>query len=190
VARRALGFDMRIPLFRCIRRELPPHLDATFHDDADEMLAALRFPRPPCAAAVGDARWPQRQAAGAPAQGRHRREFLRRPVVDDEALNRGARSGHVAAAGLDVFTGEPRRKKNPATDRFPIPSCCRISARTVETRTAMGNRGARRSRCLYAAGSRRTWCRDRGSKIGRGIGRGQWRLSIGRTKSSLVAGWR
>jgi len=38
VARRALGFDMRIHYSDAIRRELPPQLEATFHDDADEIL--------------------------------------------------------------------------------------------------------------------------------------------------------
>lgn len=60
-------------------------------------------------------------------------------LIDDDALVAALASGKVAAAGLDVFTGEPvfdtRYAAQPNT--FLLPH---LGSATVETRTAMGIR--------------------------------------------------
>jgi lactate dehydrogenase-like 2-hydroxyacid dehydrogenase len=149
VARRALGFDMRIHYSDAIRRELPPHLDATFHEDADEMLPlcdflALHVPLLPETRGWLNAKRLARLPKGAIVV-----NSSRGPVVDDEALIAALRSGHVAAAGLDVFTGEPRA--NPGYRALPntflLPH---LGSATIETRTAMGNRALDNLDAFYA----------------------------------------
>ena len=58
-------------------------------------------------------------------------------VVDDEALIEALKSGRVAAAGLDVFEGEPNL--NPGyldcPNAFLLPH---LGSATIETRNAMG----------------------------------------------------
>jgi glyoxylate reductase len=58
-------------------------------------------------------------------------------IVDDEALIDSLKSGKIAAAGLDVFEGEPninpRYRDLPNT--FLLPH---IGSATIETRNAMG----------------------------------------------------
>jgi glyoxylate reductase len=60
-------------------------------------------------------------------------------LIDDEALIAALKSGHIAAAGLDVFEGEPAI--NPGylalANVFLLPH---IGSATVETREAMGHR--------------------------------------------------
>lgn len=60
-------------------------------------------------------------------------------LVDDDALIAALGSGQIAAAGLDVFTGEPaidpRYRSLPNV--FPLPH---LGSATIETRTAMGMR--------------------------------------------------
>jgi lactate dehydrogenase-like 2-hydroxyacid dehydrogenase len=58
-------------------------------------------------------------------------------VVDDDALIAALRSGQVAAAGLDVFTGEPQFRAEYAAlpNTFLLPH---LGSATLQTRTAMG----------------------------------------------------
>lgn len=60
-------------------------------------------------------------------------------LVDDDALIAALGTGQIAAAGLDVFTGEPaidpRYRSLPNV--FPLPH---LGSATIETRTAMGMR--------------------------------------------------
>lgn len=60
-------------------------------------------------------------------------------VVDDDALIDALRSGHVAAAGLDVYAGEPDVRPEYAAlpNTFLLPH---LGSATVETRCAMGFR--------------------------------------------------
>src|SRR5205823_9100767 len=63
----------------------------------------------------------------------------RGPLVDDEALIAALKSSKLAAAGLDVFTGEP--KIHPGYRNLPntflLPH---LGSATIETRNAMGFR--------------------------------------------------
>jgi lactate dehydrogenase-like 2-hydroxyacid dehydrogenase len=58
-------------------------------------------------------------------------------MVDDEALIAALKSGKVAAAGLDVFAGEPNINPGYRTleNVFLLPH---LGSATVETRNAMG----------------------------------------------------
>ena len=59
-------------------------------------------------------------------------------IVDDEALARALASGRIAAAGLDVFEGEPQL--NPALLAVPnVVLTPHIASATIATRRAMAN---------------------------------------------------
>lgn len=60
-------------------------------------------------------------------------------VVDDDAVIEALRSGQLAAAGLDVFTGEPAFRPEYADlpNTFLLPH---LGSATLETRSAMGFR--------------------------------------------------
>ncbi len=60
-------------------------------------------------------------------------------LVDDEALISALRSGHLFAAGLDVYAGEPALHPGYRTlpNVFLLPH---LGTATLETRTAMGFR--------------------------------------------------
>jgi lactate dehydrogenase-like 2-hydroxyacid dehydrogenase len=139
VARRARGFDMRIHYSDAVRRDLPAEMAATFHPDADAMLPhcdflALHVPLLPETRG-----WLNAKRLASLPKGAIVVNSSRGPVVDDEALIAALKSGHIAAAGLDVFTGEPRA--NPGYRALPntflLPH---LGSATLETRTAMGNR--------------------------------------------------
>jgi lactate dehydrogenase-like 2-hydroxyacid dehydrogenase len=149
VAQRARGFDMRIHYSDAVRRDLPADLAATFHQDADEMLPlcdflALHVPLLPETRGWLNAERLARLPKGAIVV-----NSSRGPVVDDAALIAALKSGHIAAAGLDVFTGEPRA--NPGYRALPntflLPH---LGSATVETRTAMGNRALDNLDAFYA----------------------------------------
>ena len=61
----------------------------------------------------------------------------RGPLVDDTALIAALKSGKLAAAGLDVYTGEPNinRGYHGIKNAFLLPH---LGSATVETRNAMG----------------------------------------------------
>jgi len=63
----------------------------------------------------------------------------RGPVIDDDALIRALKSGKIAAAGLDVFDGEPNVNAGyfDCPNAFVLPH---LGSATLETRNAMGFR--------------------------------------------------
>jgi lactate dehydrogenase-like 2-hydroxyacid dehydrogenase len=63
----------------------------------------------------------------------------RGPSVDDEALIAALKSGHIRAAGLDVFDGEPIVNPGYLTLEN-VALLPHLGSATVETRDAMGNR--------------------------------------------------
>lgn len=137
VARRARGFDMQIHYHN--RSRLAPDLErgATYHQDPEELLGESEFLSINCPASPEmhhflDARrialLPARAIVTNTARG---------ALVDDAALIAALESGRIAAAGLDVFEGEP--KIHPGYRELPnaflLPH---MGSATLETRNAMG----------------------------------------------------
>jgi len=133
VARRAKGFDMTIMYHN--RRQLEGSDDqgATFYARAEDMLPLCDF------LALTTKHWlnaeriallPDRAVVANTARG---------PVVVDDALIDALKSGKVFAAGLDVFTGEPKLDPRylDLPNAFLLPH---VGSATVETRNDMGFR--------------------------------------------------
>lgn len=113
--------------------------DEIYHEDADSLLAhsdglSLHCPLTPETKGFLNAErlalLPENAIVINTARG---------PVIEDTALIRALKSGQVAAAGLDVFDGEPQ--VNPGylelDNVYLLPH---LGSATVETRNAMGNR--------------------------------------------------
>jgi lactate dehydrogenase-like 2-hydroxyacid dehydrogenase len=137
LADRARAFRMQIHYSN--RSRLPADLErgAIFHADPDAMLAHCDFlsinaPMTPATRkwvnAERIARLPPRAIVVNTARG---------GVVDDEALVAALKSGRLAAAGLDVFDGEPKIHPGyyDVVNAFLLPH---MGSATVETRNAMG----------------------------------------------------
>jgi lactate dehydrogenase-like 2-hydroxyacid dehydrogenase len=137
VARRARGFGMKIHYHD--RSELSAEIagDAVYHKDPSDLLHVSQFlslhaPETPQTRHFLNAKaislLPPRAIVVNTARG---------GLVVDDDLIASLKSGRVAAAGLDVFEGEP--KLNPEyvslKNTFLLPH---IGSATIETRTAMG----------------------------------------------------
>lgn len=137
VAQRARGFEMEIHYHN--RSRLAPDLEAgaVYHDSFESLLKVsdvLSINAPASAEtkrslyAERIALLPDRAVVVNAARG---------DMVDDEALIAALKSGKVAAAGLDVFAGEPNINPGYRTleNVFLLPH---LGSATVETRNAMG----------------------------------------------------
>ncbi len=107
VARMARGFEMQVH-YRDLAR-LPESLvgDAVFHGDDDSFLAECEILSLNAPGGAGTASWLDAAKIGKLPRGAVVVNTARGTLVDDAALIAALKSGHVAAAGLDVFAGEP-----------------------------------------------------------------------------------
>jgi lactate dehydrogenase-like 2-hydroxyacid dehydrogenase len=137
VARRARGFGMKIHYSNSSRLSRELEGDAIYHDDPNELLRVSQFltlhaPETPATHNFLNARTIALLPHGAIVV-----NTARGGLVVDEDLIAALKSGQVAAAGLDVFAGEPNL--NPGyidlKNTFLLPH---IGSATVETRVAMG----------------------------------------------------
>lgn len=137
VARRARGFGMKIHYYNPIRLPEETVGDAVFHANPLDLLRfsaflSLNAPESEETHHFLNAKTIQLLPAGAIVV-----NTARGGLVVDEDLIAALQSGQVAAAGLDVFEGEP--KLHPGylalKNTFLLPH---IGSATVETRTAMG----------------------------------------------------
>lgn len=139
MAKRARGFDMQIHYYN--RHRLDPDLErgAVFHAELDSLLAQSQFLSIHCPAtpetrhllnAERLARLPKDAVVVNTARG---------AVVDDSALIDALQSGHLFAAGLDVFNNEPDidPRYRELDNTFLLPH---IGSAARETRDAMGFR--------------------------------------------------
>ncbi len=139
VARRARGFDMRI-LYHA-RRRLPPEQEqgATYFAELREMLPACDFlslhaPATPATDRVINSEMLALMPCGSVLV-----NVARGGLVDEEALLAALASGHLFAAGLDVFRTEPDHDMRFAALPNVILSP-HVGSASVETRNAMGFR--------------------------------------------------
>jgi len=137
LAQRARGFGMKIHY--CNRSKLPAEIagDAVYHKDPSDLLRISQFlslhaPEKPETRHFLNSKTISLLPHGAIVV-----NTARGGLVVDEDLIAALRSGQVAAAGLDVFEGEPKLHPEYAAlkNTFLLPH---IGSATVETRTAMG----------------------------------------------------
>lgn len=137
IAKRARGFDMQIHYHN--RSRLTPELEAgaTFHADLAALAEHSDFL---CIACPSNAS--TRGLVDADIIGRLPPQAIvcniaRGDIIDDAALIAALESGAVAAAGLDVFAGEP--DVHPAYRTLPnVFGLPHIGSSTEATRVAMG----------------------------------------------------
>ena len=139
VAKRARGFDMEIHYTN--RRRLPPEQEqgALFHETAEEMFPNSDFLSINCPATAETHHFLNAERIRLLPKGAIVVNTARGTIVDDEALIAALKSGHLAAAGLDVYEGEPKINPGyrPLANTFLLPH---LGSATVETRNAMGFR--------------------------------------------------
>ncbi|MEM6492179.1 MAG: NAD(P)-dependent oxidoreductase, partial [Pseudomonadota bacterium] len=141
LAKRAKGFDMRVLYHN--RRPSPTAdaIGAEYVDSLDALLAqsdyfSLNCPATPETKGILNAERIAKLPKGAVVI-----NTARGVLVDDDALIAALKSGHLFAAGLDVFNNEPNIDPRYADldNVFLLPH---IGSATKETREAMANRAA------------------------------------------------
>lgn len=139
MAARARGFGMRV--LYCNRNRLPPHLEqgAEYFADFRAMLPhcdalTLHAPAGPATVSIMNAETFALLPKGAVFV-----NAARGALVDEDALVEALTSGHLFAAGLDVFHNEPAYDLRLA-ERKNVFLTPHMGSATVETRNAMGYR--------------------------------------------------
>lgn len=139
-ARRARsGLDMEIHYHNRNQLSSDKEAGAIYHDSVEELLPHCDFLSLHCPATPESKGLMNADRLALLPKGAILVNTARGAVVDDEALIAALKSGHLAAAGLDVYNNEPnahpgyRELKNT----FLLPH---IGSATRETRDAMGNR--------------------------------------------------
>ncbi len=137
VARRASGFSMEVHYHN--RKRLPKEQEqgAIYHETADGLLPHCDFLSINAPATAENYHFLNQQRIALLPDGAVVVNTARGTLVDDDALISALKSGKIAAAGLDVFEGEPRI--NPGyrnlENVFLLPH---LGSATIETRNAMG----------------------------------------------------
>jgi lactate dehydrogenase-like 2-hydroxyacid dehydrogenase len=137
VARRARGFGMRIHYSNGSKLPAEVAGDAVYHEDPSDLLRASQFLSLHAPETPQTRHFLNSKAISLLPPGAIVVNTARGGLVVDDDLIAAIKSGRIAAAGLDVFEGEP--KLNPEyislKNTFLLPH---IGSATIETRTAMG----------------------------------------------------
>ena len=139
LANMARGFRMEIH-YRDVQ-PLPPDMaqGATYHASDDAFLGAIDVLSMHIPGGEGTRKWLNAERIARMKPGSIVINSSRGTTVDDEALIAACKSGHIRAAGLDVFDGEPRL--NPGYLALEnVAVLPHLGSATIETRDAMGRR--------------------------------------------------
>lgn len=140
VAERARAFGMKIHYTNLHRLRPELEREAVFHADARELLSVSSFLTLHAPGTNATARFLNAETIELLPPGAVVVNAARGSLVDDGALIAALRSGRIAAAGLDVYNGEPhvRPEYRVLPNVFLLPH---LGTATIETRTQMGMRG-------------------------------------------------
>jgi lactate dehydrogenase-like 2-hydroxyacid dehydrogenase len=139
LAAMARGFRMEIH-YRDIQK-LPPEIEqgAIYHDNEDSFLGAIDIISMHVPGGEANRHWLNAARLAKMKQGSVVVNSGRGVSVHDESLIAALTSGHIRAAGLDVYDGEPM--VNPGY--FALENVAllpHLGSATIEVRDAMGNR--------------------------------------------------
>ena len=139
VARRARGFDMEIHYQNRNRLPAGPETGAVFHKTVEDLLPVSQVLSINCPATPETRGLLNAERIALLPDGAIVVNTARGAIIDDEALIAALASGKLAAAGLDVFNGEPAIHPGyrEIENAFLLPH---IGSATRETRDAMGFR--------------------------------------------------
>lgn len=139
LAKRAVGFDMKVHYFNRTRLPENLELDAIYHENLSSLLGVADFLSLHCPATPETTGMMNSERFDLLPDGAIFVNTARGALVDENALLAALDSGKVAAAGLDCFANEPGG--NPAFAKydnvFMLPH---IGSATRQTRDAMGFR--------------------------------------------------
>ena len=137
VARRAYGFGMEIHYHNRTELSVDKALGAIYHSDPESLLSVSDFLSINVPSAPGTRGFLNAARIAQMPDGAVVVNTARGDIVDDEALINALKSGKLAAAGLDVYTGEPHI--HPEYVRLPTTFLLpHLGSATHETRDAMG----------------------------------------------------
>ena len=135
VRARAMGMEIHYHN----RSRLAPDLEqgAVYHDTPQSLLKVSQFLSIHCESTPETHHLINAEGIALMPEGAIVVNTARGDIIDDDALIAALETGRLAAAGLDVFNGEPEIDKRYYTlkNAFILPH---IGSATVETRNAMG----------------------------------------------------
>lgn len=137
----AMARGFRMPIHYRNTRRLPPELEqgATFHADEDSFLGSIDVLSMHIPGGAENRHWLNAARLAKLKPGAIVVNTGRGVSVDDAALVAALKSGHVRAAGLDVYDGEPRIYPG-YLGLENVALLPHLGSGTEETRDAMGNR--------------------------------------------------
>ena len=151
-ARRARGFDMEVHYHNRRQLDRSNEQGAIYHNELDSLLASSDVLSIHCPSNADSQGLLNAERISKLPPGAIVVNTARGSVVDDHALVAALESGHIAAAGLDVFNGEPL-DIHPAyrhlSNVFALPH---LGSATVQTRDAMGFRALDNLDAFFAGG--------------------------------------
>ncbi len=137
IARRARAFGLQVHYHN--RSRLSPEQEdgAIYHDSADSLAAVSDFLSISCPSTDETRGMINADLIARMPEGAVVVNTARGEIIDDDALIAALNSGHLFAAGLDVFKGEPALDKRymDLDNVFLLPH---LGSATVNTRDAMG----------------------------------------------------
>ena len=138
MAVRARAFGMEIHYHNRNRLAAAEEGDATYHDDADGLLAVAEYLILTAPATDETRRFANAERLARLPAGAIVVNIARGDLVDDDALFAALDSGHLAGAGIDVYNGEPLAIDPRYLERDDIFTTPHIGSAAEEARDGMG----------------------------------------------------